>query len=129
MLIEYIIFFMKMLHKIEDKQNEHSRLYHFFLSIYKSDLLVAHIVRRLQNYFPCPSAKQNPSPIYILFVKYYMENGTFKFSPSSSHHLKASSNFIQLGVLLHIFIYWAYECIKVCSQVQSKHLLHFGPKQ
>ncbi len=58
-----------------------------------------------------------------------MENGTFKFSPSSSHHLKVSSIFFQLGVLLHIFICWAYECIKARSQDQSKHLLHFGPKQ
>jgi hypothetical protein len=79
--------------------------------------------------FPMPLHQAKLFATIYIVCQIYMENGTFKFSPSSSHHLKVSSNFFQLGVLLHIFICWAYECIKACSQDQSKYLLHFGPKQ
>lgn len=57
----------------------------------------------------------DPSPlvIYIYIVCQILHRKwNFQVSPSSPHHFKVSSNFIQLGVLLHIFICWAYECLK-----------------
>jgi hypothetical protein len=111
------------------KQKEHLRLDHFYINLQKWPPCCNSYGMMAPKLFPTPLCQAKPVATSYIYCLSNTENGTFKFSPSFSHHLKVSSNFIQLGVLLHIFICWAYECIKACSQNQSKYLLHFGPKQ